>query len=222
MRIVSFGDVHMALPTIERLGPELAAADLVILSGDLTNFGGRDDAARVVSATQRYARQMLAVSGNLDFREVIDFLDEQGISLHGDARRFGDLGIFGCGGSNVTPFGTPTELNEQEIELLLERGYATVRDVPHLLMVCHTPPAHTATDRIASGRHVGSPVVRAFIEAHQPAICITGHIHESAGVDRIGRTTVVNAGALRDGGYVVVQAGSRGLEVELRRLTCGK
>jgi len=219
MRIVSFGDVHMALPTIERLGSVLAAADLVIVSGDLTNFGGRDDAACVLSATRRYARQLLAVSGNLDCRDVIEFLDEQGVSLHGDARRFGDLGIFGCGGSNITPFATPTELSEPEIELLLQRGYAAVRDAPRLLMVCHTPPANTATDRITNGRHVGSPAVRAFIEAFQPAVCITGHIHESAGVDRIGRTTVVNAGALRDGGYVVVDSGPGGLEVCLRRVT---
>ena len=139
--------------------------------------------------------------------------------MHGDARRFGDLGIFGCGGSNVTPFHTPTELSDAEIGLLLERGYAAVKDAPHLLMLCHTPPAHTATDRITSGLHVGSLAVRAFIEAHQPAVCITGHIHESAGVDRIGRTTVVNAGALGAGGYIVVEAACDGLQAELRRVT---
>jgi Icc-related predicted phosphoesterase len=222
MRIVSFGDVHMALPMIERLAPELAAAALVIVSGDLTNYGGSDDAGRVLAAIRRHARQVLAVSGNLDYREVIDFLDAQGVSLHGDARRFGDLGIFGCGGSNVTPFHTPTELGDEEIGLLLERGYAAVKDAPHLLMVCHTPPAYTATDRVTSGQHVGSPAVRAFIEAHQPAVCITGHIHESAGVDRIGRTTVLNAGAFRDGGYIVVNLGPDGLEAELRRVTSDK
>jgi Icc-related predicted phosphoesterase len=222
MRIVSFGDVHMALRMIERLGSELAAADLAIVSGDLTNYGGRDDAERVLAATRRHAGQVLAVCGNLDHREVIDFLDEQGVSLHGDARRFGNLGIFGCGGSNVTPFHTPTELSDEEIGLLLERGYTAVKDAPHLLMVCHTPPAHTATDRITSGRHVGSLTVRTFIESRQPAVCITGHVHESAGVDRIGRTTVVNAGALRDGGYIVIDVGPHGMAVELRRVMCSQ
>ena len=57
--------------------------------------------------------------------------------------------------------------------------------------------------------------MRAFIEEHQPEVCITGHIHESAGVDRIGRTVVVNAGALRDGGYIVVDANPDGLTAEL-------
>jgi Icc-related predicted phosphoesterase len=218
MRIVSFGDVHMSLRNIERLAPELRTADLVILSGDLTNFGGRDEAAQVLAATRQHARQVLAVSGNLDQLEVIDFLRDEGISLHGESRRFGDLGIFGCGGSNRTPFHTPTELSDEEIGLLLERGYAGVAQAPHVLMVCHTPPAHTATDRISNGQHVGSPTVRAFIEAHQPAVCITGHIHESAAVDRIRRTVVVNAGALRDGGYIIVDANCDGLNAALRRL----
>jgi len=218
VRIVSFGDIHMALRTIERLAPELAAADLVILSGDLTNFGGRDDARDVLDATRRHAREVLAVCGNLDLREVIDFLDDEGVSLHGEARRIGDLGIFGCGGSNLTPFHTPTELSDVEIAALLERGHARVADAPQRLMICHTPPANTTTDRIMSGQHVGSPAVRTFIETHQPDVCITGHIHESAGVDRIGRTIVLNAGALRTGGYIVVTQSDNGLTAELRRL----
>lgn len=209
----------MSLRTIERLAPELRAADLVILSGDLTNFGGRDDAAQVLAATRRHCRTVLAVSGNLDQLDVIDFLRDEGVSLHGESRRVGDLGIFGCGGSNPTPFHTPTELSDEEIGLLLERGLATVAAAPHLLMVCHTPPAHTTTDRIGSGHHVGSHTVRAFIEEHQPAVCITGHIHESAGVDRIGRTVVVNAGAFRDGGYVVVTVDRAGLAADLNYLS---
>jgi hypothetical protein len=85
-------------------------------------------------------------------------------------------------------------------------------------MVCHTPPADTVTDRIASGQHVGSPRVRRFIETHQPDACITGHIHEAAGLDHIGRTAVVNAGACRDGGYIVASLSAAGLQVELRHL----
>jgi Icc-related predicted phosphoesterase len=218
MRIVSFGDIHMSLPTIARLAPALAAADLAILSGDLTNFGGRDDARDVLAAVRRHAHSVLAVCGNLDLREVIDLLDEEGISLHGDARRFGDLGVFGCGGSNLTPFHTPTELSDAEIAALLERAHARVADAPRRLMVCHAPPLDSTTDRLVNGQHVGSPAVRSFIEAHQPDVCITGHIHESAGLDRIGRTTVVNAGALRDGGYVVVTDTDHELTAELKQL----
>lgn len=219
MRIVSFGDIHMALRSIERLAPELRRADLVILSGDLTNFGGREEAARVIDAAQRHIRTVLALSGNLDRLEVIEFLCQRGVSLHGKSRRVGSIGIFGCGGSNVTPFHTPTELTEDELTAVLARGYSDVADAPHRLMVCHTPPANTTTDRLRNGQHVGSAAVRAFIQRHQPEVCITGHIHESAGIDHIGRTTIGNAGALRDGGYLVITGGTGGLTMELKYLT---
>lgn len=219
MRIVSFGDIHMALGAIERLRSELQQADLVLLSGDLTNFGGPQESAQVLAATRRYARQVFAVSGNLDRPAVIDFLRMEGISLHGGAYAVGDIGVFGCGGSNVTPFHTPTELSENQISQLLQRGYAAVTQAPKKIMVCHTPPLDTATDRIHTGKHVGSETVRRFIERQQPDLCITGHIHESAGVDRIGETIIINAGALCDGGYIVVDCEPDRLTAQLRHLT---
>lgn len=83
-------------------------------------------------------------------------------------------------------------------------------------MVCHTPPYDTRLDRLMNGQPVGSPAVRTFIETHQPHLALVGHIHEGRGMDRIGRTVVLNAGALRDGGYVVVEDDDRGLTAELR------
>jgi len=38
MRLVSFGDVHMALGAVALLAPELGRADLAIVTGDITTF----------------------------------------------------------------------------------------------------------------------------------------------------------------------------------------
>ena len=66
---------------------------------------------------------------------------------------------------------------------------------------------------------MGSTAVREFIEEVQPDVCVCGHIHESRGVDRIGRTVVVNPGTLLSGGYVVVRlAGEGGFAAELNVL----
>jgi len=46
MKIVSFGDVHMATRNLERMSEVLRDTDLVIVSGDLTNFGGVEDARK--------------------------------------------------------------------------------------------------------------------------------------------------------------------------------
>ena len=205
----------MAFRAIDRLGPALAEADAAILTGDLTNFGDPPDAFQVVDAVRAHCPTVWAVTGNLDMAWVIDAFRERGISLHGESRRVGDLGIFGCGGSNITPMDTPTELEEHELRDVLERGLAGVADAPRRLMICHTPPFDSRLDRLVNGTPVGSPAVRAFIETHRPDVAVVGHIHEGRGIDRIGDTLVLNAGALRDGGYVVVDDDGARLDASL-------
>jgi Icc-related predicted phosphoesterase len=85
-------------------------------------------------------------------------------------------------------------------------------------MVCHTPPLETKCDRIVSGKAVGSPAARTFIEEHQPEVCISGHIHESAAVDSIGRTVVLNAGPFKGGGYIVVECNHASVDARLEFL----
>jgi Icc-related predicted phosphoesterase len=216
VRLVCFGDIHMAFRAIERLEPTLREADWAILTGDLTHFGDPPEAFRVVDAVRQFCPNVLAVTGNLDMPQVIDAFRAAGISLHGEGRRLGSLGVFGCGGSNITPMDTPTELEEAELERVLERGHAAVADAPRRLMVCHTPPHDTRLDRLMDGRPVGSPAVRAFIEARAPDVAVVGHIHEGRGTDRLGRTLVLNAGALREGGYVVIDDDGTTLTAELR------
>ncbi len=130
----------------------------------------------------------------------------------------GGIGIFGCGGSNVTPFATPSELTEDEIYDALRSGYQQVRDQRPLLMICHTPPRDTRCDRLAGGKAVGSTAARRFIEEVQPDVCVSGHIHESAGVDSIGPTRIFNAGPFKGGGYVVLRAEGNQLDASLEFL----
>jgi Icc-related predicted phosphoesterase len=218
MKIVSFGDVHMATRNLARMGEVMRDTDLVIVSGDLTNFGGSVDARKVIDDVRGACRRVLALPGNLDKADVIPFLEREGIALHGHGMVVDGVGIFGCGGSNITPFKTPTELSEDEIYQTLMRGYAEVRDERPLLMVCHTPPFETRCDRISGGRAVGSTAARRFIEEIKPDLCISGHIHESVGIDTIGRTTIVNAGPFKDGGYIVVRAADGRLDARLEFL----
>lgn len=218
MKIVSFGDVHMATRNLARMGAELRDTQLIILSGDLTNFGGAVDARRVIDEVRAACSQVLAVPGNLDQPEVFPFLEAEKIALHGRGLVLEGIGIFGCGGSNLTPFHTPSEFTEEQIYAALVAGYEQVRDHRPLLMICHTPPLATRCDRIVGGKAVGSSAARRFIEEVKPDVCISGHIHESAGVDTIGPTTVFNAGPFKGGGYVVVIGTGARLEARLEFL----
>jgi Icc-related predicted phosphoesterase len=42
---------------------------------------------------------------------------------------------------------------------------------------------------------VGSTGVRSFIEEREPLLSLHGHVHESAGIATIGRTTCINPGS---------------------------
>jgi uncharacterized protein len=221
VRIVCVSDIHLAFGAIDRLADELRRADLALLAGDLTHFGDPPDAFRVVDAFRQYAPRVLAVTGNLDMAWVIDAFREAGISLHGEGHHFGELGIFGCGGSNITPMDTPTEWEEPDLAAILERGWGAVSQAVRRLLVCHVPPYDTRVDRLVNGTPVGSPAVRDFLARRQPELAIVGHIHEGRGSDRIGRTVVVNPGPLRDGGYVLVHDGADGLTADLCNFRTG-
>lgn len=218
MKIVSISDVHMATRNLARMTEVWRDADLAIIAGDLTNFGGVEDARKVLDDVRAYCKNVLAVPGNLDKPETFPYFEREGIALHGKGMVIDGVGFFGCGGSNLTPFKTPSEFTEDEIYAALMRGYEEVREVRPLIMVCHTPPLGTKCDRIVSGKAVGSAAARQFIEEHQPEVCISGHIHESAAVDMIGRTKVLNAGPFKGGGHIVVSVNHRSIDASLEFL----
>jgi len=146
-------------------------------------------------------------------------LTEKGINLHRNGFIRDDVGIFGVGGSNPTPFNTPTEFSEVEIETFLHEGIDKVKDTKFKIMVPHMPPKDTKIDIISTGAHVGSQSVRDFILKHKPDISLSGHIHEARGRDKIENTIVFNAGMFREGGYVVITKTPERLSAELKVLT---
>ncbi|KAB2891825.1 MAG: serine/threonine protein phosphatase [Desulfobulbaceae bacterium] len=213
MHIIAFGDIHMAANACRNI-PGIRQADLVLLTGDLTNFGSQREVQQVLDEVTAFNPRILAQFGNLDRPDINEHLEQLGINLHGRGRILNDrLCIVGMGGSNPTPFHTPSEFSEEEMMLIGTNAYQQALDaiaeknqvdgsrIP-VLLISHAPPANTCVDMIFDGRHVGSTAVRRIIELYQPDICVTGHIHEAKGCDSIGPTTIYNPGTLRSGGWV--------------------
>ena len=71
----------------------------------------------------------------------------------------------------------------------------------NLIAIMHNPPKDTECDKVAPAVHVGSPLLRTFIDDYKPLAVVTGHIHESFAVCKCGDTTVVNPGSLAEGKY---------------------
>ncbi|MGI9536212.1 MAG: metallophosphoesterase [Desulfocapsaceae bacterium] len=226
MKIVIAGDIHMAGRYLDRLN-STGQVDLLVLNGDLTNFGRAAEAEIVLEDACAVSPCVLAQFGNLDRPEVNDYLEAAGLNLHKQAKLINDqICLIRAGGSNSTPFSTPSEFSEEQLLEFAETGYdqarkllapptAVAKNKIPLILVSHTPPIDTIVDRLHNGTSVGSQAIRKFIEDSQPDLCVCGHIHEAAGAELIGRTTIYNPGALSGGGWLEIDIENSELQATL-------
>ena len=214
MKILFFGDIHDDLDSIKLIQKQ-EQADKAIITGDLTRYGGEPEAVKVIEVSKGISSNILAVVGNMDKKEIDEYLSKIKINIHSKGIKLNsDLGIFGSGGSIPTPFHTPTEIPEQEYTSILEKGYNDIKDCRTKILVSHQPPFDTSVDKINMGMHVGSKVLRDFILECKPDLCVCGHIHEAQGTDYLGETKIINTG-ISAKGYVCVEYDQKILSAEL-------
>ncbi len=204
MRIAYIVDVHDRFDVVAVAMKEIGAVDLLIIGGDITTAGTPADASRAIEEWRTLAPQLLALAGNMDSPSIDARLDELGVALDGRGYEFGDVGVFGVSAAPRSPLHTPYELSDEELERRVEKGFATIEGCRVKVLCPHAPPKDTACDRLRNGEHVGSSVLRAFVERKQPDLVLCGHIHEARGMDEIGRSRIVNPGPATAGHYAVV------------------
>jgi len=217
MKIVAITDLHNRKSALERILAAAGAFDLVVLGGDLTEFGTPADAGRIVRLIEQQGplSRVVAVAGNCDSARIDRRLDELGVGLHGRGVIYDSVGFQGL--SAMPPWrGGMYELSEEELARFLNEGAAAIASAQWRVVVAHAPPFDTALDRTSRGQHVGSRALRTFIDSNRPHLVVCGHIHEGRGVETIGSTVVVNCGEGREGDYAVIEIGAT-LSVELRR-----
>jgi len=183
MKILALSDLHADEELLDRLRAVSSRNnyDLVLFVGDITNRGPVSYAEEVLSMFPK----CYAVHGNMDTNDVVEKLREMGVSLHGKKVKFGEWNIVGLGGSNKTPFGTPNEMTEEEIDAVLARA-----GVNEFSIVVSHPPPYGVFDGVGQ-MHVGSTALRKVVEARKPILVICGHIHEYEGKEILGETLVV-------------------------------
>jgi hypothetical protein len=210
-KILIISDIHADIENILNFLDKLKEYkfDLVVCPGDLIDinlpkgFTERDLAKIIIEELRILKKPLLIVPGNMDGK-IIDLLEEERVSLHGNGIKFKDYGIYGYGGAK-TPFGTMLEPSEIEMENGLRRGFAKVEDVKYKIQVTHMPPARTKVDILFSGAHVGSETIRKFIEENEPILAISAHIHEARGIDKINNTVLINSGKFSEGYFGLVE-----------------
>ena len=215
MRLLGITDLHGNSRSLERIVAEAGPVDAVLLGGDITHFGspeGVDEAVRLAGAS---GGAVLAVAGNCDSAQIDQRLVELGVSVDGRGVQFGEVGLHGV--SAIPPWIPKMyQSTEEELGAALEAGYAQVAEAEHHCVLAHAPPRGLRLDRVFLGRHVGSTALRTFVERRGPALVVCGHIHEGRGIERLGRTTVVNCGYGAKGHYAMIEVDHE-VRVELRR-----
>ena len=215
MRIVSITDLHGRSDALRAILGDAGAPDILLLGGDITNFGSASEAERLVRLAQEMSPIVLAVAGNCDSVTIDQRLLDLGVGLHGLGHRFENVGIHGL--SAIPPWKRGMyQLTEDELAAAIERGYAAIRQSEHRVLLAHVPPKNTKTDRTFLWIHAGSEAIRSFIDREQPSLVFCGHIHEGRGLERIGQTTVCNCGLGARGEYAIADFADHGIEVSLR------
>ncbi len=200
---IGFGDIHENIKGLSFLN-KLKDIQGILISGDLTN-GSLSEAKKIINFLKSLNSNIYAQIGNMDTRDVERYLEAEGIDVNFKLVELTEeVFLFGAGYSTPTPFNTPSEISEDQLKQKLARKIKDIKRVRHLVFMTHTPPYKTSADRLTSGEHVGSLVIRNFIEEVQPEVVLTGHIHESQGVDRIGRSLIINPGTVNKG-YAVIK-----------------
>jgi len=189
VKVLVFSDIHSDSRALERLMS--IEADYYVCAGDLVNWGRQLDAMGEI--LQRHAERVYVIPGNHESASQIeDLCAKFGLhQFHGEYVKVGEFYMTGLGYSNPTPFDTPGEYSEEE----LERKLHAFDGLKPMIAVCHAPPYGTVLDRITNLKHAGSKAVREFLRREEPRYFFCGHIHEAAGAsDKLGPTSAMNVG----------------------------
>jgi hypothetical protein len=165
----------------------------------------------IVMADERLANTSYKVymaPGNDDHMEVDDVIADSSVIVNCNNRNVlvGDHEMVTFAWTNPTPWDTPREKPDEQLEPMLEELIAKVENKSRAIFNFHAPPYGFALDLApeltadlvqAADRkiHVGSRAVANMIKKYQPLMGLHGHIHESRGVQKVGKTTIINPGS---------------------------
>jgi len=215
MKILVMGDIHGQCQKIFNY-LQKNKVDLIILTGDITNFGPFKLCKEILNEICLFDIPTLVIPGNCDPTGIYEEIENSNaINIHNKTIIIKNMGICGFGGSNPTPFDTPLEFEEVQIYQEIEKLMKQIENQEIKILVTHAPPYNTKTDLIPSGDHVGSKSIRKIIEEFQPSLNLCGHIHEAVAIDKIENTIIVNPGESSQGFASIINIKEDDCEIKI-------
>jgi Icc-related predicted phosphoesterase len=199
MRIAATADLHFTGPRQVILQEQLSrvrdAADVLVLAGDLTNFGQPDEMEPLINAIVRIRVPTIAVLGNHDYEsgkevELMRMLSTAGIKvLDGSAYERDGVGFAGTKGF-VGGFGRGvlTAFGEREIKdfvrasideaVKLERAMSQLRTPKRVVVLHYSPIAATVQGEAPEiFPFMGTSRLAEVVDRHGADLVVHGHAH---------------------------------------------
>ena len=148
--------------------------------------------------------------GNDDIWEIDDIIEQSPCVSFAESKVI-DIGGFylaSMGWTNPTPWNTFREAPEDVLTTKIDAVVSQIPDMGRAVFNFHAPPYGTGLDEApalddsmrpthggAVMKPVGSKAVREAILKYEPVLSVHGHIHESRGVAKLGRTLSMNPGS---------------------------
>jgi len=199
VRIAALGDLHCSKSSQGTLQPLLAkageSAELVLIAGDLTDYGLPDEARILARELTAVRVPVIAVLGNHDFEsgkadEVRHILGEAGTTiLDGDiceTHGIGIAGVKGFGGGfgqrALAPWGETTikQFVHEAVDeaLKLETALARIGSMPIVALLHYSPIAQTVEgEPLEIYPFLGSSRLEEPINTYRVSLAVHSHAH---------------------------------------------
>jgi Icc-related predicted phosphoesterase len=208
MRIAATADLHFTPQNYDRIREQMNRvrddADLLVIAGDLTNYGRPPEMESLLNALVRLRVPIVAVLGNHDYEsghqeELMDMMTGEGIKvLDGTAYERDGIGFAGAKGflggfgrGILTAFGEPevkafvqSSINEA---MKLERALSLLRTEKRVIVVHYAPIGDTVRGEPPEiYPYLGNSRLAEVIDRHGANLVVHGHAHHGTAD---GRTT---------------------------------
>ena len=223
--------------------------EIAALSGDQIEELFTQEMKRVITDWLSLAEERLKgtgircfmMPGNDDRMDIDALLSSSDYVINADGQviDIGPLELISTGWANMTPWKCPRDVEEDVLECKLQAIIRQARDPHKCIFNFHVPPYDSLLDtaplldetlqpQLEAGGGpkmvpVGSTAVRKAIETYQPVLGLHGHIHESRGIMKLGKTVCINPGSEYQVGVLrgaVIVISDKGAIVD-RALTTG-
>jgi Icc-related predicted phosphoesterase len=199
MRIAATADIHFTPQSYDHVREPLSRvreeADVLVIAGDLTNYGKTDEMHSLLNGLVRLRLPIVAVLGNHDYesgqeQELIKMLTTEGIKvLDGSSYERDGVGFAGTKGF-LGGFGRGvlTSFGEKEVKafvqasldeaMKLERALTMLR-TPKIVIVTHYAPVVETVqgEPPEIWPYLGSSRLAEVIDRHQAVLAFHGHAH---------------------------------------------